>query len=115
MIAPLTDIPDRYLFILSLTHTPRSPPILRPQYMGHIRDNAELAVRNLLRDVSKQQGTNELHAIDYMDDGTSRFPLLPQFRENQADHVHVLYRQARPLSCASRSMLRRDLLCSTLR
>ncbi len=38
--------------------------------MLHIRDNAELAVRNLLRDVAARQGTNELHAVDYMDDGS---------------------------------------------
>lgn len=39
-------------------------------YMLHIRDNAELAVRNLLRRVAKQQNSNELHAIDHMDDGS---------------------------------------------
>ncbi|KAI5478517.1 5-oxoprolinase [Pseudohyphozyma bogoriensis] len=39
-------------------------------YMLHIRDNAELAVRNLLKEVAKQQKTNELNAIDYLDDGT---------------------------------------------
>ncbi|KAL8281548.1 hypothetical protein RQP46_006232 [Phenoliferia psychrophenolica] len=39
-------------------------------YMLHIRDNAELAVRNLLRGVAKKQGTNELRAVDYLDDGT---------------------------------------------
>lgn len=38
-------------------------------YMLHIRDNAELAVRNLLRRVAEKHA-NELHAIDYMDDGT---------------------------------------------
>jgi N-methylhydantoinase B/oxoprolinase/acetone carboxylase alpha subunit len=40
-------------------------------YMLHIRDNAELAVRNLLKSVSKGQETNELSAIDYLDDGTA--------------------------------------------
>lgn len=40
------------------------------EYMFHIRDNAELAVRNLLRSVAKRQGTNELSAVDYLDDGT---------------------------------------------
>ena len=35
-----------------------------------IRDNAELAVRNLLRGVAKTQGTTELQAVDYLDDGT---------------------------------------------
>ncbi|GAA5920937.1 hypothetical protein JCM3775_004013 [Rhodotorula graminis] len=38
-------------------------------YMYHIRDNAEDAVRNLLRSVAAKMGTR-LHAIDYMDDGT---------------------------------------------
>lgn len=37
--------------------------------MVHIRNNAELSVRNLLREVSQRHGT-ELEAIDYMDDGT---------------------------------------------
>ena len=39
------------------------------EYMLHIRNNAELSVRNLLRTVSKQH-SHELHAVDYMDDGT---------------------------------------------
>ncbi|KAK4049399.1 hypothetical protein OIV83_004132 [Microbotryomycetes sp. JL201] len=39
-------------------------------YMDHIRDNAEFAVRNLLKHVAKQQGRTELHAIDHLDDGT---------------------------------------------
>ncbi|KAL4399545.1 5-oxoprolinase (ATP-hydrolyzing) [Malassezia pachydermatis] len=39
-------------------------------YMLHIRDNAELAVRNLLRRVARQHASTELHAVDYMDDGT---------------------------------------------
>lgn len=38
--------------------------------MLHIRDNAELAVRNLLRGVAKDQGSNELWAKDFMDDGS---------------------------------------------
>ena len=37
--------------------------------MFHIRNNAEDAVRNLLRGVAAKMGTR-LHAIDYMDDGT---------------------------------------------
>ncbi|KAK4056324.1 hypothetical protein OIO90_002768 [Microbotryomycetes sp. JL221] len=40
------------------------------EYMNHIRDNAEFAVRNLLRQVAEQQGRTELHAIDHLDDGT---------------------------------------------
>ncbi|PWO00451.1 Hydantoinase B/oxoprolinase [Tilletiopsis washingtonensis] len=39
-------------------------------YMLHIRNNAELAVRNLLREVAERQGSNELWARDYMDDGS---------------------------------------------
>ncbi|KAM0749750.1 cytoplasmic protein [Meredithblackwellia eburnea MCA 4105] len=39
-------------------------------YMLHIRDNAELAVRNLLKTVAKKQGTSELSAVDHLDDGT---------------------------------------------
>ena len=39
-------------------------------YMTHIRENAELSVRNLLRRVAAIQNATELHAIDYMDDGS---------------------------------------------
>jgi 5-oxoprolinase (ATP-hydrolysing) len=40
------------------------------KYMLWIRDNAELSVRNLLKRVAASQGTNKLHAIDHLDDGT---------------------------------------------
>lgn len=40
------------------------------EYMLHIRNNAELAVRNLLKEVAEKQGRNELWARDHMDDGT---------------------------------------------
>lgn len=40
------------------------------RYMEYIRSNAESAVRSLLRNVAEKQGTNELHAVEYMDDGT---------------------------------------------
>jgi len=40
------------------------------EYMYHIRANAEMSVRNLLRDVVKRAGTNVLDAIDYLDDGS---------------------------------------------
>ncbi|GAA5891430.1 hypothetical protein JCM5296_006525 [Sporobolomyces johnsonii] len=40
------------------------------QYMLHIRDNAELAVRNLLKQVARERNTNELQAVDHLDDGT---------------------------------------------
>lgn len=38
--------------------------------MLHIRDNAELAVRNLLKEVCRRQGSNELSAVDHLDEGT---------------------------------------------
>jgi 5-oxoprolinase (ATP-hydrolysing) len=38
--------------------------------MHNIQDNAELSVRNLLRDVSKRFEGQDLSAIDYMDDGS---------------------------------------------
>ena len=38
--------------------------------MYHIRSNAELSVRNLLKDVAKRAGTNVLSAVDYLDDGS---------------------------------------------
>lgn len=40
------------------------------EYMYHIRDNAEMSVRNLLKDVAKRLGRNVLNSIDYLDDGT---------------------------------------------
>lgn len=39
-------------------------------YMHNIQDNAELSVRNLLKDVSKRFEGKDLQAIDYMDDGS---------------------------------------------
>ena len=39
-------------------------------YMRNIQDNAELSVRNLLKDVSRRFGHQELSAMDYMDDGS---------------------------------------------
>ncbi|KAL8936435.1 MAG: hypothetical protein Q9211_004194 [Gyalolechia sp. 1 TL-2023] len=39
-------------------------------YMRNIQDNAELSVRNLLKDVSRRFGSQELSATDYMDDGS---------------------------------------------
>ncbi|CEQ39095.1 SPOSA6832_00568 [Sporobolomyces salmonicolor] len=36
-----------------------------------IRDNAELAVRNLLKQVARERNTNELQAVDHLDDGTT--------------------------------------------
>ncbi|KAG6831549.1 hypothetical protein H0H92_009468 [Tricholoma furcatifolium] len=40
------------------------------EYMYHIRANAEMSVRNLLRDVAKRAGSNVLSAVDYLDDGS---------------------------------------------
>ena len=39
-------------------------------YMKNIQDNAELSVRNLLKDVSKRFEGQDLRAVDYMDDGS---------------------------------------------
>ncbi|KAI8391805.1 Hydantoinase B/oxoprolinase-domain-containing protein [Radiomyces spectabilis] len=39
-------------------------------YMMHIRRNAELAVRNLLKQVALDRKGEDLVAVDYMDDGT---------------------------------------------
>jgi 5-oxoprolinase (ATP-hydrolysing) len=39
-------------------------------YMLSIQDNAELSVRNLLKDVAKRFGEKPLEAIDFMDDGS---------------------------------------------
>ena len=39
-------------------------------YMRKIQDNAELSVRNLLKDVSKRFDGQDLSAVDYMDDGS---------------------------------------------
>ncbi|KAF7377600.1 Hydantoinase-B domain-containing protein [Mycena sanguinolenta] len=40
------------------------------EYMYHIRANAEMSVRNLLRDVVKRIGSTTLEAVDYLDDGS---------------------------------------------
>lgn len=39
-------------------------------YMHQIQDNAEVSVRNLLKEVSKKFAGQDLKAIDHMDDGT---------------------------------------------
>lgn len=39
-------------------------------YMGHIQQNAELEVRELLRQVVAKRGSNTLNARDMMDDGS---------------------------------------------
>jgi len=39
-------------------------------YMVNIQNNAELSVRNLLKEVSKRFEGQDLSAIDYMDDGS---------------------------------------------
>ncbi|OWZ31228.1 hypothetical protein LQV05_002901 [Cryptococcus neoformans] len=40
------------------------------EYMEHIRNNAEQAVRNMLRKAAANAKTNILHGIDYLDDGS---------------------------------------------
>lgn len=38
--------------------------------MNAVIENAELAVRNLLKDVSRRLERSSLHATDFMDDGS---------------------------------------------
>ena len=45
------------------------------EYMLHIRSNAEMSVRNLLRDVAKRAGSNILESVDYLDDGSPVCPM----------------------------------------
>lgn len=56
------------------------------EYMYHIRANAEMSVRNLLKDVVKRAGTNILSAIDYLDDG-SPIQLRVEIDENEGSAV----------------------------
>lgn len=51
----------------SLVRPPISPRLTASR---QIRDNAELAVRNLLKRVAKERGTTELEALEHLDDGT---------------------------------------------
>ncbi|RIB11070.1 Hydantoinase B/oxoprolinase-domain-containing protein [Gigaspora rosea] len=51
-------------------------------YMMHIRRNAELSVRNLLKKVYHRLEQNILKAVDYMDDGT---PIELQITINEKD------------------------------
>ncbi|KAG6865451.1 hypothetical protein C0991_002374 [Blastosporella zonata] len=57
------------------------------EYMYHIRSNAEMSVRNLLRDVAKRAGSNVLGAIDYLDDGS---PIRLRVEINEIDGSAVL-------------------------
>ncbi|THU85133.1 Hydantoinase B/oxoprolinase [Dendrothele bispora CBS 962.96] len=57
------------------------------EYMYHIRSNAELSVRNLLRDVAKRAGTNVLSAVDYLDDGS---PIQLKVEINEAEGSAIL-------------------------
>lgn len=40
------------------------------EYMFHIRNNAEMSVRGLLRGVAEKTGKSVLSAVDYLDDGS---------------------------------------------
>ncbi len=54
-------------------------------YMAFVQQNAETAVRNMLRDAAKKAGSNVLQSIDYLDDGSpitvrspsTRHPVTP--------------------------------------
>ncbi|EDV21658.1 uncharacterized protein TRIADDRAFT_30232 [Trichoplax adhaerens] len=59
-------------------------------YMTHIQENAEVAVRDMLREVAKRNKTKEgiatLSAVDYMDDGT-QIQLEVTINEEEASAV----------------------------
>ncbi|TFK37094.1 Hydantoinase B/oxoprolinase [Crucibulum laeve] len=57
------------------------------EYMYHIRSNAEVSVRNLLKDVAKRAGSNVLSAVDYLDDGS---PIQLRVEINEAEGSAVL-------------------------
>ncbi|KAJ3537034.1 hypothetical protein NMY22_g5771 [Coprinellus aureogranulatus] len=57
------------------------------EYMFHIRNNAEMSVRNLLKDVAKRAGSNVLSAVDYLDDGS---PIQLRVEINEDDGSAVL-------------------------
>ncbi|GAA5924884.1 uncharacterized protein JCM15063_005758 [Sporobolomyces koalae] len=56
------------------------------KYMLWIRDNAELAVRNLLKRVAETRRTSKLHAVDHLDDGTP-IELTVTINENEGSAV----------------------------
>lgn len=64
----LTTVQD-YMLHVRYSSSPLSPRTETDPRI-QIRDNAELAVRNLLRAVAKIQGTTDLRSVDYLDDGT---------------------------------------------
>ncbi|TCD69315.1 hypothetical protein EIP91_008071 [Steccherinum ochraceum] len=57
------------------------------EYMYHIRSNAEMSVRNLLKDVVKRAGSNILESVDYLDDGS---PIQLRVEINEQDGSAVL-------------------------
>ncbi|KAF5354237.1 hypothetical protein D9756_007234 [Leucocoprinus leucothites] len=57
------------------------------EYMYHIRANAEMSVRNLLRDVAKRAGSSILSAVDYLDDGS---PISLRVEINESEGSAVL-------------------------
>jgi len=75
-------------------------------YMGHIQNNAELAVRQMLKDFGEKLGKHTLTSHDYMDDGTKiqlkvtiqpkdgsaifDFTCVHNFHNNEILHRHVV-------------------------
>ena len=55
-------------------------------YMAHIQSNADLSVRQMLKDMAKSVGANTLHAIDYMDSG-SKIELTVDINEQTGSAV----------------------------
>lgn len=60
--------------------------------MYYIRQNAEISVRNLLKDVAKRAGSNILSAVDYLDDGSPvrKAPLfIPKLSVEKHPRLHL--------------------------
>jgi 5-oxoprolinase (ATP-hydrolysing) len=59
-------------------------------YMKYIQENAELAVRNLLKSICKKKSRSCLEAVDYMDDGTE-ISLKIDIDESTGDAIFDFY------------------------
>ena len=65
-------------------------------YMAHIQSNAELAVRDMLREIAlrtkQRTGATRLHGMDFMDDG-SQIVLNIDINEAEVSSEHREHRQ----------------------
>lgn len=74
--------------------------------LTQIRDNAELAVRNLLKQVAKERGTR-LYAKDYLDDG-SPIELHIEINEKEGSAIFDFEGTGTEMIGASRLLERND-------